>query len=131
MRPFSWMNEVIDIIRDGEKKTAICIGQDDFGLPKHLMQGAKYDGIISDGKTLERWFWDGLCTIEGMRYVYFSPARIRPIYDISTYSRPKALEIVRNLAFALVSADESFLDLITGVLPLYRIWIYEIFSENE
>lgn len=125
MRPFSWMNEVIDIIRDGEKKTAICIGQDDFGLPKHLMQGAKHDGIISDGKTLERWFWDGLCTIEGMRYVYFSPARIRPIYDISTYSRPKALEIVRNLAFALVSADESFLDLITGVLPLYRIWIYD------
>ena len=50
MRPSFWkMNEIIDIVRDGEKKTAICIGRDDFGLPKHLMQGTKQDGIISDG----------------------------------------------------------------------------------
>ena len=39
MRPSFWkMNEIIDIVRDGEKKTAICIGRDDFGLPKHLSE---------------------------------------------------------------------------------------------
>ena len=125
MRPSFWkMNEIIDIVRDGEKKTAICIGRDDFGLPKHLMQGTKQDGIISDGHSLSSWYWDGLCVIEGMRYVYFSPCEIHPIYDISTYSRPKALKIVRNLAFALSTAKEDYLDLITGVFPLYRIWIY-------
>lgn len=125
MRPSFWkMNEIIDIVRDGEKKTAICIGRDDFGLPKHLMQGTKQDGIISDGHSLSSWYWDGLCVIEGMRYVYFSPCDIRPIYDISTYSRPKALKIVRNLAFALSTAKEDYLDLITGIFPLYRIWIY-------
>ena len=66
MRPSFWkMNEIIDIVRDGEKKTAICIGRDDFGLPKHLMQGTKQDGIISDGHSLSSWYWDGLCVIEG------------------------------------------------------------------
>ena len=117
------MERIREIVRDGEKKTAILIGDDSFGVPKHLMQGVKRNGIISDGSHLEKWYWDGLCTIDGMRYVYFSPMRIRPLSSLSTAARADALRIVRNLAFALESADEDFLDLVTGVLPLYRIWI--------
>ncbi len=117
------MERIREIVRDGEKKTAILIGDDSFGVPKHLMQGVKRNGIISDGSHLEKWYWDGLCTIDGMRYVYFSPMRIRPLSSLSTDARADALWIVRNLALALESADEDFLDLVTGVLPLYRIWI--------
>ena len=120
--------EIIDIIRDGEKKTAIWIGSDDMGIPKHLMQGEKRNGVISDGKTLREWYWDGLCAIDGERYVYFAPCRLRPIYEISTSARKDALTIVRKTAFALQQMKKDFLDLITGIFPLYRIWIY---GEND
>ena len=118
------MEEIINIVRDGAEKTAIWIGSDDMGIPKHLMQGVKQDGIISDGKEIRTWYWDGLCAIDGERYVYFAPCRLRSIYELSTTARKDALTIVRNLAFALRGMKKDFLDLITGVLPLYRIWIY-------
>lgn len=129
MRPSSWIEmegikEIIDIIRDGQEKTAIWIGNDDMGIPRHLLQGEKKSGIISDGRTIRPWFWDGLCAIEGERYVYFEPCRIRPIYEISTSARRNAMKIVRNIAFALRDTKKDFLDLITGIFPLYRIWIY-------
>ncbi len=119
------MEEIIDIIRDGENKTAIWIGNDDMGIPRHLLQGEKRNGVISDGKTLTPWYWDGLCAIEGERYVYFSPCKLRPVYELAASARSHALEIVRNLAFALSQSKKDFLDLITGIFPLYRIWIYE------
>ncbi|MBO8436390.1 MAG: hypothetical protein IAA97_05380 [Spirochaetes bacterium] len=118
------MEEIINIVRDGEEKTAIWIGSDDMGLPKHLMQGIKHDGIISDGKEIKPWIWDGLCAIDGQRYVYFAPCRLRSIYELSTSARKDALVIVRNIAFALKGMKKDFLDLITGIFPLYRIWIY-------
>ncbi len=118
------MEEIIDIVRDGEKKTAIWIGSDDMGIPRHLLQGEKKNGIITDGVKLEEWYWDGLCAIDGERYVYFKPCSIRPIYDIATTKRHDALTIVRKIAFALEKMKKDFLDLITGIFPLYRIWIY-------
>ena len=117
--------EIIDIVRDGEEKTAIWIGSDDLGIPKHLMQGEKQSGVVSDGSTLRPWIWDGLCAIDGERYVYFAPCRLRSIYEIATSARSCALRIVRNLAFAIMQSKLSFLDLVNGVLPLYRIWIMD------
>ena len=35
------------------------------------------------------------------------------------------MRIVRNLAFAIMQSKLSFLDLVNGVLPLYRIWIMD------
>ena len=122
------MEEIIDIVRDGEAKTAIWIGSDDLGIPRHLMQGEKKNGIISDGKETKEWYWDGLCAIDGERYVYFAPCRLKSIYEIATSKRSEALTIVRKIAFALQSMKKDFLDLITGIFPLYRIWIY---GEND
>ena len=114
---------IAEIERDGEAKTAILIGDDSFGLPRHLMQGEKKSGIIYDGKAFSEWYWEGMCVIDGMRYVYFPPLSIRPIDAIATECRKDALRIVRNIAVALKSADEEFLDLESGIFPLYRIWI--------
>ena len=116
--------EIIDIMRDGEPKTAIWIGNDEFGIPKHLMQGEKQKGVILDDDGPRPWFWDGLCAIDGERYVYFSPCRIRPIYELATTARQNALKIVRNAAKALVGMNREYLDLTTGILPLSRLWIY-------
>ena len=44
--------------------TAIRIGRDDFGVPKHLMQGEKMEGIITDGSSIRPWYWEGFATID-------------------------------------------------------------------
>ena len=117
--------EIVEIERDGELKTAIRLGPDEFGVPKHLMQGEKKEGIISDGKDIRPWYWDGFCTIDGWRYVYFDRCDIESIHTIATTHRHSAPDIVNMIAFALSKADEAFLDLNSGVFPLYRIYIYE------
>ena len=117
--------EIIDIERDGYPKTAIKLGLEEFGVPKHLLQGEKQEGMITDGKEIQPWYWDGFCTIDGWRYVYFDRCRIESIHTIATKHRAEALDIVNKIAFALSHSDAAFLDLNSGVFPLYRIYIYE------
>ena len=116
---------IVDIERDGTPVTAIRLGLDEFGVPKHLLQGEKKEGIISDGSSIEPWYWDGFCTIDGWRYVYFGRCRIESIHSIATTHRHDALSIINKIAYALCHADSSFLDLSNGIFPLYRIYIYE------
>ena len=78
---------IVDIERDGTPVTAIRLGLDEFGVPKHLLQGEKKEGIISDGSSIEPWYWDGFCTIDGWRYVYFDRCRIESIHSIATTHR--------------------------------------------
>ncbi len=117
--------EIIDIERDGYPKTAIKLGLEEYGVPKHLLQGEKMEGIITDGKEIQPWYWDGFCTIDDWRYVYFDRCHIESIHTIATDHRAEALDFIRMIAFALTKADQEFLDLNNGVFPLYRIYIYE------
>ena len=116
---------ILDIERYGETKTAIKLGSDQFGIPKHLLQGVKRSGLISDGETITEWYWDGLCTIAEERYVYFPKCKLESWETLATTHRKDALKLVNALAFALRDAGSEFLDLTTGVFPLYRVFIYE------
>ena len=89
---------IVDIERDGTPVTAIRLGLDEFGVPKHLLQGEKKEGIISDGSSIEPWYWDGFCTIDGWRYVYFGRCRIESIHSIATTHRHDALSIINKIA---------------------------------
>ena len=114
-----------DIERYGEEKTAIKLGSDRFTLPRHLMQGEKQSGLVSDGSTVSTWYWDGLATINEERYVYFPKCKLDSWETLATSHRKDALHLVNSLAFALRDAGEEFLNLTTGVFPLYRVYIYE------
>ena len=83
------------------------------------------EGIISDGSSIEPWYWDGFCTIDGWRYVYLDRCRIESIHSIATTHRHDALSIINKIAYALCHADSSFLDLSNGIFPLYRIYVYD------
>ena len=105
----------------GVEKTAIAIGKDDITIPRHLMTGEKHKGIITDGKTVEEWYWEGFCSIEETRYIYFAPLDVMTVEALSDELRDRALEIVRTIAFGLMNAGPSFLDITNGVFPLSRI----------
>ena len=117
--------EIREIERDGRRWTAIRIGREEFGVPKHLLQGEKKEGIITDGSSIRPWYWEGLATIDGWRYVYFDSCRIEPVDTITTAHRSDALMLVNRIAFAIEHADAPFLDPDGGIIPLYRIFIYE------
>ncbi|MDY5932189.1 MAG: hypothetical protein SPJ34_09215 [Candidatus Ornithospirochaeta sp.] len=119
------MKDIIELERDGIIYSAIRLGGDDFGLPKHLMTGEKKEGIIIDGDRTERWFWQGMCSYEGSKYAYFDRCDIESLETITTIHRDKALRIVLNIAKGIHNAPKDFINLETGVFPLYRIFIID------
>ena len=48
--------DIINHVVDGELKTCIKLGRDDFGLPKHLMQGEKKCGyLLKNGELIPHY----------------------------------------------------------------------------
>ncbi len=116
-----------DIIRhnvDGVEKTCIRLGSDNFALPKHLMQGEKkYSYILRHGQ-IEPFYWEGLITIDGAKYVYMEKMDIKPITEIATSERANALMILQSFALLLTKAPLSFSSsLDSNVIPLWRFYI--------
>ncbi len=107
---------------DGQKMQCIVIGPQSMDLPSYLLQGEKACGYIYEDGTLTKWYWKGLSVFEGERCLYFDPLPLFPFSDIATSKRSEALTLVRDLARALESLPYSFLDLSSGILPLWRVW---------
>lgn len=107
---------------DGQKMQCIVIGPQSMDLPSYLLQGEKACGYIYEDGTLTKWYWKGLSVVEGERCLYFDPLPLFPFSDIATKKRSEALTLVRDLARALESLPYSFLDLSSGILPLWRVW---------
>jgi hypothetical protein len=116
--------DIIERTIDGEEKTLIKLGRDDFGLPKHLMQGEKKCGFLFKDGEIKEHYWEGLVSVDGYKYVYFDKMDILPISAIATTERANALKILRELAYAITKHPESFSSsLESGVIPLWRFYI--------
>lgn len=116
-------NEIIEIMVDGGMKTAIRLGDDSFGVPKHLMQGEKMPGYRYHDGNIEPWYWQGLTSSHGQKYVYFDPIQIESITAIATTRRKDALSALKHFALILSSAPKGFADLQTGAIPLWRLYL--------
>lgn len=108
---------------DGVEKSGIRIGESNVDMPRHLMQGEKKSGMIISKGNISPWYWEGMVPEGGYRYIYFPKLELSSLKDLSSLKRSHALEIVRNIAIGLNSASSDFLNLETGIFPLYRIFI--------
>ena len=54
---------------NGEKATAIYIGEASGELPRHLLTGGKACGYIVRGEVVESWFYHSISDRDGMRYI--------------------------------------------------------------
>lgn len=115
-------NEIFNATIDEKPYTCISIGPREIDLPSYLMQGEKPCGYIIKNQKLEKWFWKGLSIVHDKRCLYFEPIALYPITDIATNKRSNALVLVRELAQALMLLPSKFLNLTSGILPLWRIW---------
>jgi hypothetical protein len=107
---------------EGTEYSCITIGEKGIELPMFMMQGVKTCGYIVRGGVSESWYWDGLTIAKEKRCIYFKKMNLFPLTDIATKKRSKALAIVRDLAKSLTILSTKFLDLSSGILPIWRIW---------
>lgn len=115
-------NETFEYNIDGRIMSLIVIGDQSMELPTYLLQGEKAQGYLYKDGTLTSWYWKGLTVIDGKRCIYFDPLKVFAFEQIASTKRNQALKLVRDLANALMALPSSFLDLSSGILPLWRIW---------
>ncbi|WP_320130544.1 hypothetical protein [uncultured Sphaerochaeta sp.] len=114
--------ETFDTLLEGTEYSCITIGEKGIELPSYLMQGIKACGYIVRNGVSESWYWDGLTIAKNKRCIYFKKLPLFSITDLATKKRSQALALVRELAKALAVLPPKFLDLSSGILPLWRIW---------
>lgn len=110
---------------EGREKTCILLGDESMQPPKHMMQGEKQRGILHIDGEDRPWTWDGLCTIEGRRYVYFDHLELDTFDTIASKHRDKALSIVTTLATILAGQKEDFVSPLVGLFTTWRVFIVE------
>ena len=115
-------NETFEHVIDGKPKRLIVIGPQSMELPTYLLQGEKAQGYLYRDGSMRSWFWEGLTVVDGKRCLYFNPLDIFAFEHIASTKRDQALALVQSLAKALMLLPSSFLDLSSGILPLWRIW---------
>jgi hypothetical protein len=107
---------------NGEKATAICIGEASGELPRHLLTGGKACGYTVREGVVESWFYHSISDRDGIRYIISPNLDLLAFTEISGILRPNALERLRELAQALQKVPAGFLNPTKGFLETWRIF---------
>ncbi len=118
-------NNITTINLNGIEYSAINIGPEASGVPKHIMQAERQNGMIIDREEIRPFYWRGVTKDQKYQYVYFDKANIEPFETITTKHREIALSLIRDLAYGIMKASNDFLDMAVGVFPLYRVYIID------
>lgn len=118
-------NNLTTIVLNDIEYSAINIGPESSGVPKHILQTERQSGIIIDGEEISSFEWKGVTKDSEYQYVYFDKLELEPLEAITTTSRKNALYLIKEIAYGIINASPSFLDMATGIFPLYRIYILD------
>lgn len=99
--------------------TGLRLGSSKVEIPMRLMQSTREAAILVTESGVRKIAWYGVLG----EYLLLPDMEIEEITLITTKYRSMALELIRKIAMGLKSASDSFLDLLSGVFPLYRIYI--------
>ena len=118
------MSEIRKITFESNTYTAISIASS-YEIPLSLLQKEREDCILVCDNSITTIPWYGVRKDTSGTYILLKPLEIEEIFSISTKYRSKALTLIRKIAKGIASAPLAFLDLFTGFLPLYRIYIVD------
>ncbi len=111
-------------IRVGESEyTALRFGIDGYEIPQHILQSVRKDGILVTDEGIRPFPWFGITKDTEGQYILLPSVTLSDIREIAGPFRDRAMKIVRKLAQGLGTLSPVDLDLLTGVIPLYRIYI--------
>lgn len=105
-----------------EEVTAIPFAAATVELPAFHLQGERAASHLYKNGGLTPWYWQGIALIDEYRSVYFPRQELFSFTELATLRRSEALVWIRRLAAALTHTTSDFLDLSSGILPLWRIY---------
>lgn len=111
------------VVVGDEEYSALRFGPDGYDIPYHLMHDVREDGLLITDDQILPFLWKGVSKDEEGQYILLEKACYEEIWTLKNKYRDKALNFVRKIAFGLYNAPKEFLDLETGIFPLYRIYI--------
>ena len=117
------MNEFKNIKLGEREYTALRFGSDSYEMPPSIMQNTRENGLLVTDDGVESFPWYGVTKDTEGQYILLPVSMYEDITTLTTTHRDRALEFVRKIASALETADKSFPDLMTGIFPLYRMFI--------
>ncbi len=111
-------------IRLGETEyTALRFGNENYEMPPRVMQNTRECGLLITDDKIEEFPWYGVTKDREGQYILLPLSEYEDISTIATEHRDEALTLVRKIALGLNNAPKGFSDLLTGIFPLYRIYI--------
>ncbi len=111
-------------IKLGETEyTALRFGSDNYEMPPRVMQNTRECGLLITDDGIEEFPWYGVTKDTEGQYLLLPLSRYEEISTIAAEHRDEALSLVRKIALGLNNAPKGFSDLLTGIFPLYRIYI--------
>lgn len=115
---------VTKTIKLGETEyTALRFGNENYEMPPRVMQNTRECGLLITDDGIEELPWYGVTKDREGQYILLPLSEYEDITTIATVHRDDALSLVRKIALGLNNAGKGFSDLLTGVFPLYRIYI--------
>ncbi len=111
-------------IKIGDKEyTALNYTRRNITLPPGIMQKTRESGVLVSDTLIRPFSWYGTTRDEEGQYILLEKTELEDITLINTKYRDKALSLIRKIALGLRSLKMEGLDLISGIFPLYRIYI--------
>lgn len=111
-------------IKLGETEyTALRFGNENYEMPPRVMQNTRECGLLITDDGIEKFPWYGVTKDTEGQYLLLPLSGYEEISTIAAEHRDEALSLVRKIALGLNNAPKGFSDLLTGVFPLYRIYI--------
>lgn len=107
---------------NGTATTLIRVGAASGDLPRHLIMGEKACGYTVRGATVEPWNWIGINERDGFRHIQSERIDILPFSELATTLRPKALPLLRDMAYAMQQLPAGFLHITNGCIETWRIF---------
>jgi len=103
--------------------SALRFGSDNYEMPLRVMQNTRECGLLITDDKIEEFPWYGVTKDRDGQYILLPLSEYEDISTIADRHRDEALSLVRKIALGLNNAPRGFSDLLTGIFPLYRIYI--------
>lgn len=117
------MSKFKKIVIDNKEYTALGFGQENYEIPPSILQTTREDCILVTDTDIVPFLWHGITKDKDGQYILFDDVELEPITLIATKYRSTALSLIRKIAIGLKTQKKKFLDLSSGIFPLYRIYI--------
>lgn len=109
-------------------KCGIPVAKTETSLPRKMFQGEKEPGYLITPETISPWYWEGITTIKGTRYLYSDIDKLQPLSTLAENSAASAGTRIQRLVFVYKMLNKFLSEMEISISlqltrPLLSIWL--------